>query len=96
MFDALAENFWQDYKHCFDGMISCGHFSDEQLKEKFKELRNTLIWNRCFSSFVPTEKDSLAFWNKEYDKYIAKVKKKAVIQKVKQGIKKILSKIKEN
>ncbi|MGM8140298.1 glycosyltransferase family 2 protein [Enterococcus italicus] len=96
LFDTLAEYFWNDYMRCINGMISCGLFNVEQLKKNFSDLRNTSTWKKCFSKFVPKEKDSIIFWNKEYDKYIRKVKRKSRIQKVKQNIKKVLSKMKEN
>lgn len=94
--ETLSNNFWLDYKHCIDGMISSGHFSDEQLKLKFVELRNTVIWYKCFSKYIPWEKESLVFWNEDYNKYITMIKRKSKLQKAKQNVKKILRRIKGN
>lgn len=94
--ETLADNFWLDYKHCIDGMISSDHFSDEQLKLKFAELRNTVTWYKCFCKYLPREKESLVFWNKDYNKYITIIKRKSKIQKAKRNVKKILRRIKGN
>ena len=94
--ETLSDNFWLDYKHCIDGMISSGHFSDKQLKLKFVEMRDSVTWYKCFYKYLPKEKESLAFWNEDYNKYIAMIKRKSKIQKVKQNAKKILRRIKEN
>ena len=77
-------------------MISSNHFSDEQLKLKFAELRNTVTWYKCFCKYLPREKESLVFWNEDYNKYITIIKRKSKIQKAKQKAKKILRRIKGN
>ena len=94
--ETLSDNFWLDYKHCIDGMISSGLFSNEQLKLKFAELRDTETWHKCFSKYFPRKKESLAFWNENYNKYITMIKRRNKIQKVKQNVKKLLRRIKGN
>lgn len=94
--DALVNDFWKDYKHCIDGMIACGQFNTEQLKIIFSKMRSTHMWNMCFSDFTPDEKQSIIFWEKKYDRYITDIRRKSKVQNAKQGIKKLLNRLKEN
>lgn len=94
--ETLSDSFWLDYKHCIDGMISSGRFSNKQLKLKFAEMRDSVIWHKCFYKYLPKQKESLVFWNEDYNKYITIIKRKSKIQKVKQNVKKILRRIKGN
>lgn len=93
IFSEMEDDFWKDYKHCIDGMISSGYFSINQLRRRFDEIRNSEMWNKCFSCYIPKDDVSRSFWKGKYYKYILIIKRKVRIQRIKQMVKNILNKI---
>lgn len=87
LFDYLNEDFWLDYKHCIDNMISCGEFTKQELVDEFSEIRRTKTWNQCFTNFSPKDKSSQTFWNGEYSKYIKRIQIRHLMNHIKSQIK---------